>query len=36
MTLRDYAVSDGGQQQNVLSNAPDVRDGFYAVPKVVE
>ncbi|MCY4301078.1 MAG: Asp-tRNA(Asn)/Glu-tRNA(Gln) amidotransferase subunit GatC [Aestuariivita sp.] len=36
MTLRDDAVIDGGQQQNVLSNAPDVREGFYAVPKVVE
>ena len=29
-------VTDGDQQDKVLSNAPDVREGFYAVPKVVE
>ena len=29
-------VTDGGQQDKVLSNAPDSREGFYAVPKVVE
>ena len=29
-------VSDGDQQDKVLSNAPDAREGFFAVPKVVE
>ena len=29
-------VSDGDQQDRVLSNAPDAREGFFAVPKVVE
>ena len=32
---KDY-VTDGDQQDKVLSNAPDAREGFYAVPKVVE
>lgn len=29
-------VTDGDQQEKVLSNAPDAREGFFAVPKVVE
>lgn len=29
-------VSDGDQQDKVLKNAPDAREGFFAVPKVVE
>jgi aspartyl-tRNA(Asn)/glutamyl-tRNA(Gln) amidotransferase subunit C len=29
-------VSDGGQQDKVLANAPDAREGFFAVPKVME
>lgn len=29
-------VSDGSQQDKVLANAPDAREGFFAVPKVVE
>ena len=29
-------VTDGDQQAKVLSNAPDAREGFFAVPKVVE
>ncbi len=29
-------VTDGGMQDRVLSNAPDAREGFFAVPKVVE
>lgn len=33
---RADAVTDGGQQERVLSNAPDAREGFFAVPKVVE
>jgi aspartyl-tRNA(Asn)/glutamyl-tRNA(Gln) amidotransferase subunit C len=33
---REDAVTDGGQQDKVLANAPDAREGFFAVPKVVE
>jgi len=29
-------VTDGNQQEKILSNAPDAREGFFAVPKVVE
>jgi aspartyl-tRNA(Asn)/glutamyl-tRNA(Gln) amidotransferase subunit C len=38
MTLkrRRDEVTDGGQQAAVLKNAPDAREGFFAVPKVVE
>lgn len=33
---RDDVVTDGDQQAAILSNAPDAREGFFAVPKVVE
>lgn len=33
---RADVVTDGGHPDKVLSNAPDVREGFFAVPKVVE
>jgi aspartyl-tRNA(Asn)/glutamyl-tRNA(Gln) amidotransferase subunit C len=33
---RTDVVTDGGMPQKVLSNAPDAREGFFAVPKVVE
>ena len=33
---REDVVTDGGQQGKILSNAPDAREGFFAVPKVVE
>lgn len=33
---RDDVVNDGNQQDKVLANAPDAREGFFAVPKVVE
>ncbi|MFY9240269.1 MAG: Asp-tRNA(Asn)/Glu-tRNA(Gln) amidotransferase subunit GatC [Roseovarius sp.] len=33
---RADVVTDGNQQAEVLSNAPDAREGFFAVPKVVE
>jgi aspartyl-tRNA(Asn)/glutamyl-tRNA(Gln) amidotransferase subunit C len=33
---RADVVTDGGQQAAVLANAPDAREGFFAVPKVVE
>ncbi|MDO5657634.1 MAG: Asp-tRNA(Asn)/Glu-tRNA(Gln) amidotransferase subunit GatC [Paracoccus sp. (in: a-proteobacteria)] len=29
-------VTDGNYQDKVLKNAPDAREGFFAVPKVVE
>lgn len=29
-------VTDGSQQDKILANAPDAREGFFAVPKVVE
>jgi aspartyl-tRNA(Asn)/glutamyl-tRNA(Gln) amidotransferase subunit C len=33
---REDVVTDGNQQEAVLANAPDAREGFFAVPKVVE
>ena len=33
---RADVVTDGNQQDKVLLNAPDAREGFFAVPKVVE
>ncbi|MEM7731450.1 MAG: Asp-tRNA(Asn)/Glu-tRNA(Gln) amidotransferase subunit GatC [Pseudomonadota bacterium] len=33
---REDVVTDGDQQPRVLKNAPDAREGFFAVPKVVE
>lgn len=33
---RKDVVTDGGMADKVLSNAPDAREGFFAVPKVVE
>jgi aspartyl-tRNA(Asn)/glutamyl-tRNA(Gln) amidotransferase subunit C len=36
LTRRADAVTDGGLQDKVLLNAPDAREGFFAVPKVVE
>ena len=33
---RQDGVTDGGYQDKILSNAPDAREGFFAVPKVVE
>ncbi len=33
---RDDVVTDGDQPDAVLKNAPDAREGFFAVPKVVE
>jgi len=33
---RDDVVTDGNTQAQILSNAPDTREGFFAVPKVVE
>ena len=33
---REDQVTDGDQQNKVLANAADAREGFFAVPKVVE
>ncbi|MBL4767051.1 MAG: Asp-tRNA(Asn)/Glu-tRNA(Gln) amidotransferase subunit GatC [Rhodobacteraceae bacterium] len=33
---REDVVTDGSQQDKILANAPDAREGFFAVPKVVE
>ncbi len=33
---RDDVVTDGNIQAQILANAPDAREGFFAVPKVVE
>jgi aspartyl-tRNA(Asn)/glutamyl-tRNA(Gln) amidotransferase subunit C len=36
LRMREDAVTDGGDAERVLSNAPDRAGDFYAVPKVVE
>ncbi|CAN0598979.1 unnamed protein product, partial [Ectocarpus sp. 12 AP-2014] len=33
---RADVVTDGDQADKILANAPDAREGFFAVPKVVE
>lgn len=33
---RDDVVTEGNMAARILSNAPDAREGFFAVPKVVE
>ena len=33
---RADVVTDGNIQDQILQNAPDAREGFFAVPKVVE
>ncbi len=36
MKLRPDLVTDGGDFESVLANAPVSEDGFFVVPKVVE
>ena len=36
LPLREDIVTDGGIQDQVLSNAPKSEDGFFVVPKAVE
>jgi len=36
LVRRKDVVTDGNQQAAILKNAPDAREGFFAVPKVVE
>ncbi|MGR3572951.1 Asp-tRNA(Asn)/Glu-tRNA(Gln) amidotransferase subunit GatC [Brevirhabdus sp.] len=33
---REDVVTDGDMAERILANAPDAREGFFAVPKVVE
>ena len=33
---RADAVTDGGYPEDILANAPEKDDGYFAVPKVVE
>ena len=33
---RQDDVTDGGYPDKILANAPDAREGFFTVPKVVE
>lgn len=36
LRMRADAVTDGGNRDAVLANAPEAIDGFFVVPKVVE
>jgi aspartyl-tRNA(Asn)/glutamyl-tRNA(Gln) amidotransferase subunit C len=36
LAMRDDAVTDGGRRDDILANAPEAANGFFAVPKVVE
>jgi len=36
LPLREDRVTDGGQRDAILANAPQAARGFFAVPKVVE
>ena len=36
LPMREDVVTDGGDRNAVLANAPQAREGFYVVPKVVE
>jgi aspartyl-tRNA(Asn)/glutamyl-tRNA(Gln) amidotransferase subunit C len=36
LPLRDDVVTDGGNSQKIVANAPRSADGFFVVPKVVE
>jgi len=33
---REDVVTDGNQADKIMKNAPDAREGFFVVPKVVE
>lgn len=36
LPMREDVVTDGGQREQVLANAPRSDQGFFVVPKVVE
>jgi aspartyl-tRNA(Asn)/glutamyl-tRNA(Gln) amidotransferase subunit C len=33
---REDVITDGDRRDDILANAPNAREGFFAVPKVVE
>jgi aspartyl-tRNA(Asn)/glutamyl-tRNA(Gln) amidotransferase subunit C len=36
LPMRDDVVTDGGRRDDILKNAPQATEQFFAVPKVVE
>jgi aspartyl-tRNA(Asn)/glutamyl-tRNA(Gln) amidotransferase subunit C len=36
LAWREDRVTDGGRSEDILANAPERRDGYFVVPKVVE
>jgi aspartyl-tRNA(Asn)/glutamyl-tRNA(Gln) amidotransferase subunit C len=36
LPMREDAVTDGGDKDSIVANAPAEADGFFVVPKVVE
>lgn len=36
LPLREDKASSSARREDILANAPDARDGYFAVPKVIE
>ena len=36
MPMRDDVVTDGNKRDDIIANAPEKAQGFFAVPKVIE
>jgi aspartyl-tRNA(Asn)/glutamyl-tRNA(Gln) amidotransferase subunit C len=36
MPMRADVITDGGRREDILANAPEKAQGFFAVPKVIE
>jgi aspartyl-tRNA(Asn)/glutamyl-tRNA(Gln) amidotransferase subunit C len=36
LAWREDRVTEGGQPEAILANAPERQDGYFVVPKVVE
>lgn len=36
LELREDKITDGGYQEDILTNAPESLEGFFVVPKVIE
>lgn len=36
LRLREDKITDGGNPEDILANAPEQMEGFFVVPKVVE
>ena len=36
LPMREDVVTEGGDSERILKNAPKAEDGFFVVPKVVE